>query len=295
MHRATFLIAVDHDETYTAISNTAFTARVQLEGNRVRTSFSNTQSLSPSSLAFFVSGFTHEERETIRGIKHIVSVRQTESDYTEKLFVMTATILQAVESFMNAEFPDEILRSVALPNFDNDVSAFQAFNYYRFVFVFQRFQLFTNIYFHFPSYYSEDLIVFNPAVSPLSKEFSISKLITSGMVSQFLGNIVSLNSWNDAWIFKGLSKFLEYEINDDEFKASEMFISEVLHPTLHRTSYSSELPFSADDALSQELIEKGEKLQFAFLLESKSFNVISLDVKNLSSSRFSFQLLALFE
>lgn len=159
----------------------------------------------------------------------------------------------------------------------------------------QWFQLFTNIYIHFPSSYSEDLIVFNPVVSPLLKEFSISKLITSGIVSQFLGNIVSLNSWNDAWIFKGLSKFLEYKINDDEFKANEMFISEVLHPTLHRPSYSSELPFSADDALSKELIEKGETLQFAFLLESKSFNVISLDVKNLSSSRFSFQLLALFE
>lgn len=64
-----------------------------------------------------------------------MSVRQTETDYTEKLFAMTAMILQAVESFMNAEFPDEILHSVALPNFDNDVGAFHGFNYYRFVFV----------------------------------------------------------------------------------------------------------------------------------------------------------------
>lgn len=123
----------------------------------------------------------------------------------------------------------------------------------------------------FPSHFREDLILFNPNVSPFSKAFSISKLITNGVVSQFLGNVVSLDSWSDAWIFKGLSKFLEYEIktNDDEFERSEMFISEVLHPTLHRRTFTLELPFSADDALNAELIEKGEKLQFFLSLRAK--------------------------
>lgn len=64
-----------------------------------------------------------------------MAVRQTEADFIEKLFDVTALILQAVESFMNVEFPEEVLHSVALPNFSNDFNAFYGFNYYRFVFL----------------------------------------------------------------------------------------------------------------------------------------------------------------
>ena len=111
--------------------------------------------------------------------------------------------------------------------------------------------------------FSEDLILFNPDFSPSSKELIITKLITNGIVSQIFGNLVSLESWNDAWIFKGLSKFLEYEINrnEAEFFADEMFISEVLHPTLQRQSFASDFPFSTDDALHRVVTEKGKKIE----------------------------------
>lgn len=106
-------------------------------------------------------------------------------------------------------------------------------------------------------------------MSQFSKEFSISKLITSGIVSQFLGNIVTFDSMNDNWVFKGLTKFLEYQIGikGSTSLSDEMFVSEVLHPTLQLKSFSSELPFSADEALSDEVARKGEKLQ----LKSEKF------------------------
>lgn len=112
-------------------------------------------------------------------------------------------------------------------------------------------------------------------MSSASKEFTIAKLITSGIVSQFLGNIVTFDSWSDTWISRGLSKFLEYHINDVEFEANEMFISEVLHPILQQQIFSSEYPFSVDAALSKEVAQKGEILR-VFLHRKVS---MSLDVK----------------
>lgn len=97
------------------------------------------------------------------------------------------------------------------------------------------------------------------------------KLITRGIVSQFIGNLVSFESPSDAWIFKGLTKLFEYQFSADdeeELPTTELFISEVLHPTLVK-SFSSEFPISADEALTEELAEKGEKLQ-SFLAVSMS-------------------------
>lgn len=50
--------------------------------------------------------------------------------------------------------------------------------------------------------------------------------------------------------------------NDDEFASDEMFISEVLHPTLQRQSFSSEIPFSPDDAIHSEVTQKGKNCSF---------------------------------
>lgn len=64
-------------------------------------------------------------------------------------------------------------------------------------------------------------------------------MIAAGLLSQFLGSIVTFASHDDAWIFNGLIKFLTYFIPatstiDDDFATSqEIFINEILHPTLH--------------------------------------------------------------
>jgi hypothetical protein len=101
-----------------------------LQNNRRETFFHQSPALSPSSIAFFISGFEKLERETA-SIKLLVSVRETEKDYTEKLFDMTTMILESVESFMSAELPNKVLHSVALPSAGNEVTASYGFNYYR--------------------------------------------------------------------------------------------------------------------------------------------------------------------
>lgn len=104
---------------------------------RAKTFFFLTPRFSPSSLAFFVSGFNETLQETRRGINHIVSARETETDYTEKLFQMTESLVQAVESFMRVELPHLVLHSVAIPNYKYDVGSFYGFNYYRQVYLAQ--------------------------------------------------------------------------------------------------------------------------------------------------------------
>lgn len=96
-----------------------------------QTMFYETPRLNPSSLAFFISEFKESLRETSSGTKHLVSVRESEMDYTEKLFDMTALIVPAVESFMRVSLPNEILHSVAIPNFGHEAGSFYGFNYYR--------------------------------------------------------------------------------------------------------------------------------------------------------------------
>jgi aminopeptidase N len=131
-HRANFTIGINHDASYRALSNMAEMARTELASNRVVTFFHETNLISPSSLAFFVSGFKEVIQGTRRnGFKHLVSVRETEMDYKEKLFEMTELILDAVESFMNVDLPHEVIHSVALPNFGRDVGSFYGFNIYR--------------------------------------------------------------------------------------------------------------------------------------------------------------------
>lgn len=98
--------------------------------NRLETYFFETPPIPPSSLAFFISGFSEAIKET-DAVKHLVSVRRSEMDYTEKLFDMTETLLEAVESFMMVKLPSGVLHSVALPNYELKVESFYGFNFYR--------------------------------------------------------------------------------------------------------------------------------------------------------------------
>lgn len=111
------------------------------------------------------------------------------------------------------------------------------------------------------------MILFNPVISPQTKEFSIRRMIATGLLSQLLGNIVTLTSYDDAWIFNGLTKFLEYYIAtttndvDDDFASSEIiFTNEILHPTLHHQGMLRYTPEKRD--------EKGKNI---FLFNEKNF------------------------
>lgn len=101
------------------------------QNNRFDIFFEETPSLPPSSLAFFISGFHLTSRVTSSGIKHAIAVRETETNYTEKLFELTEMILDAAESFMKLRLPNEVLHFVALPNYGRSIGAFYGFNYYQ--------------------------------------------------------------------------------------------------------------------------------------------------------------------
>jgi hypothetical protein len=130
------MIVVDHDETYSPLSNMPELDANPPANRRIVTFFTDTPQISPSSVAFFVSGFAKSTRTLRRsGMEHLVAVRQTETDHYEKLFEETSRILEAVESFMGVQLPRELsqIHSVALPNFGKEVASFFGFNLYRWV------------------------------------------------------------------------------------------------------------------------------------------------------------------
>jgi len=95
------------------------------------------------------------------------------------------------------------------------------------------------------------------------KRHSISRALSNTLVAQYLGSLISFVSNEDVWLFSGLAKFLEYYIHRsseyDSVLFRQLFINDVLHPTLWRNSITEEFPFSVDDALSAAVEAKGKQ------------------------------------
>lgn len=102
------------------------------------TYFDDTPLLSPSSLAFFVSGFSKISTETRSGIVHDVSVRETEMKYTDLLISTIEQILESTHSYMNFDLPVRKLQSVVLPNYQQDMGSFFGFINYQLGFNFNK-------------------------------------------------------------------------------------------------------------------------------------------------------------
>lgn len=102
------------------------------------TYFDDTPLLSPSSLAFFISGFLKISTETRSGIVHDVSVRETEMKNIDLLISMTEQVSASTYSQMNFDLPLRKLQSVVLPNYQQDVGSFFGFINYQLGFNFNK-------------------------------------------------------------------------------------------------------------------------------------------------------------
>ena len=100
-------------------------------GNLTNTAFFETPRILPSSLAFFVSGFSKIASDINSNIKHLVSVRESEEDYTEKLSEISTFVVESVESFFDASLSHEVFHSILLPDYEREVGAFYNLNFYR--------------------------------------------------------------------------------------------------------------------------------------------------------------------
>lgn len=110
-------------------------------------------------------------------------------------------------------------------------------------------------------------------------------MIATGLLSQFLGNVVTLASYDDAWIFNGLTKFLQYFIaTTTNSMETQIFTTEVLHPTL----YHQRLRHGAGEKED----ERGKNVYIS-LCREKTFSMPPSEIKIYYFLSFS-QLLAFF-
>lgn len=135
-YRANFQFSIQHGADFDAISNAPTIGRVNLPSGDVRTNFHYVNAIAPQSLAFFVMSTAEFSRQTKNitrnGFEHSVSIRETELEYSEKIFNSLEVLVTRVELLLNISISNEFShhRHVALPDFREIVAAYYGFNFY---------------------------------------------------------------------------------------------------------------------------------------------------------------------
>lgn len=65
-------------------------------------------------------------------------------------------------------------------------------------------------------------------------------MVTNNLISQYFGNVITLDTFDNIWLFRGLAKFMEYQLINKQ----KMFTTEVLQATLSAASYADDESFS---------------------------------------------------
>ena len=89
-------------------------------------------------------------------------------------------------------------------------------------------------------YSSEHLVLFDPLTSTDMKVYDITKLVTNNLISQYFGNVITLDTFDNIWLFRGLAKFMEYQL----INKYNMFTAEVIQATLSAVNFSNDGSFS---------------------------------------------------
>lgn len=72
------------------------------------------------------------------------------------------------------------------------------------------------------------------------KVYDITKLVTNNLISQYFGNVITLDTFDNIWLFRGLAKFMEYQL----INKYNMFTAEVIQATLSAVNFSNDGSFS---------------------------------------------------
>lgn len=121
-----------HDKSFNSISTTPEELKTLLPDNKVQTEFKETPRISPSSMAFFVSGFKRiTDVLDVGSIQHEVLVRDTEVEHVDMLLELTNVIFTALKDLFDIPLPITKLISVAIPDFGKANVANYAINNYR--------------------------------------------------------------------------------------------------------------------------------------------------------------------
>lgn len=212
--RATMQLTIEHDKSFTAVSNTPTQDTQAIGANRVNTMFQVTPKMQTYLLAFLISDFKSVSKQVEGLIPQKVYARSSAISSRQCDFALDAGIntITALEQYLNTSYPLKKLDQVALPDFGN--SAMENWGLVN---------------------YREERLLYDSKITSLDSKFRIASVIGHELGHQYFGNLVSIAWWEYLWMKEGFATFCEYFITNEvypELRPLDMMIIEAVQFTL---------------------------------------------------------------
>ncbi|XP_053945402.1 aminopeptidase N-like [Anastrepha ludens] len=198
--RATFTITINHDPSYSAISNMPLDEEMSRPGYSV---FQKTPSMSTYLVAFVVSDFEYTEG-VLNSIPQRVYTRPGTKQNQQWALVSGMLFLQSLAEYYNIDFVLPKLYQVGVPDF--------------FFAAMENWGLVT---------YQEQYMMYNKKTSTSGSQIYDANVIAHEYCHQWFGNLVTLKWWTYLWLKEGFANLFAWKTIDatyPEWDVYQMFL-----------------------------------------------------------------------
>uniref|UniRef100_UPI00398EB968 thyrotropin-releasing hormone-degrading ectoenzyme-like n=1 Tax=Pristiophorus japonicus TaxID=55135 RepID=UPI00398EB968 len=229
VYKATFKIAIKHQETYLALSNMPVNATIREEEGWVTEQFAETPRMSTYYLAWAICNFTYKETVTDSGITVRLyarpdAIQRGSGDYALNI---TKRLLEFYEDYFNVSYSLPKLDLLAVPKYP--YAAME--NWGLSVFV-------------------EQSILLDPGVSSILYLLDVTMVVVHEICHQWFGDLVTPIWWEDVWLKEGFAHYFEYVGTDylypDFNMEKQRFLTDDLHEVMLLDGLASSHPISQE-------------------------------------------------
>ncbi|CAF0843285.1 unnamed protein product [Didymodactylos carnosus] len=229
-YKATYTLAIEHDENTLALSNTPTNTIITNNGIST-TTFITTVPLSTFLLAwaivpndFGVASIMYDKTNiSVWARKELI-----ENNRISFTLTLIQTSLQFLTDYFN-ETDDDFLPTkidfLAVPDFaNNDATSNWGLLSFR-----------------------EDILSFDEKLNSAEMQQNVAKTIVEQLVQFWFGNSVTINWWNDIWLHKAMAAFISYKVLDAQFPSwniTQQIVVRDIVPALWHDSKPSSHPLS---------------------------------------------------
>ncbi|XP_059217370.1 aminopeptidase N [Stomoxys calcitrans] len=187
--RATFSVTINHNPTYTALSNMP---KNEAESSNGKTVFQSTTNMPTYLIAFIVSDFKYSEG-TFYGLKQRVYSRPGSEDEQEWGLLSGMLITQRLADYYGIDFMLPKLDQAAIPNKGGAMENWGM------------------------ATYAENYMLYNKENSTIYTQTNIANIIGHEICHQWFGDYVTVEWWTYLWLKEGFAELFSFKATDDAY------------------------------------------------------------------------------